>query len=431
MQTKLMHVLSDETIDDLYPRYAEAWQVVLLEAAARHLLTLEEFREEMHDPRLEKHVVVDAEDRVVAMTTMTTDLAAIPWINPEFYRHRFADVSADGNLYYLGYTFVDVDHRRTNAFALMAGAVNTRLAEVRGVIGFDICEFNMRRGVGRRLERLFSASNAIIRGDTQTYFMADFRSPRLHVEPSYTMTSLAEQPALVDDVRVLLSKQWPSWALIGDAGHGVDLEELLMQLPEHQQLLLDDRQVLCGVGLSLPVRWDGTPEGLPGGWDDAIVAGEQLLSAGEQPDTLCALSITIAPTQVRRGLAEELITMLKRRAAAIGAHSMIAPVRPSHKSRYPLIPLEEYLTWTRTDGSTFDPWLRVHQRLDGQVVSIAPESMVVSGTVAEWEGWLGMSLPGSGDYVIDGGLSALQVDRAADRGVYVEPNVWVTYQING
>ena len=56
--------------------------------------------------------------------------------------------------------------------------------------------------------------------------------------------------------------------------------------------------------------------------------------------------------------------------------------------------------------------------------------MVVTGTVAEWEGWLGTTLPGSGAYVIDGGLSPLQVDRAADVGRYVEANIWLRYPVS-
>lgn len=429
MQSMMMPVLPPATIDDLYPRYADAWQVVLLEASARHLLTLEEFREEMLDPRLEKHVVIDQEGRVVAMTTMTTDLDAIPWINPSFYQHRFPEEHADQTLYYLGYTFVDLEHRRTRAFALMAETVNTRLRQARGVIGFDICGFNMRRGVGRRLERLFSGSSDIITEDTQTYFVADYRTPRPPAAGCYALSSLAERPALIQEVRTLLAKQWPAYTLIGDAGHGVDLEELLLRLPEHQLVLLDEQEVLCGVGLSLPVRWDGTAADLPAGWDDAIVSGERLLQDGVSSDTLCVLSITVTPSQTRRGLAERLITALKGRAAEIGAHSMIAPVRPAHKSQYPLIPLTDYLTWARPDGQSFDPWLRVHLRLGGEISAIAPESMVVTGSVTDWEGWLGTPLPGSGDYVIDGGLAPLRIDHEADRGIYVEPNVWVSYRI--
>ena len=43
--------------------------------------------------------------------------------------------------------------------------------------------------------------------------------------------------------------------------------------------------------------------------------------------------------------------------------------------------------------------------------------------------WTGLALPGSGRYVIPGGLVPLSVDVGADRGVYREPNVWVAHPI--
>lgn len=52
----------------------------------------------------------------------------------------------------------------------------------------------------------------------------------------------------------------------------------------------------------------------------------------------------------------------------------------------------------------------------------------MSGTVAEWEGWTGLALPESGEYVIPDGLSVLRVDREGDVGVYEEPNVWMRHR---
>lgn len=430
MQSTMMTVLPIDTIEDLYPRYAAAWDVLVIEASARHVLSLEEFIEEMQDERLEKHVVLDEQSRVVAMTTLTADLDAIAWINPEFYRHRFAKQQANGTLFYLGYTFVDHEHRRSGALALMAEAVNTRMSQARGVIGFDICGWGMRKGIGRRVGRMFSGSTDIIRCDTQTYLVADYRHPDHGVQRAdYRTASLADRPDLAEDVRSLLAQQWPTYTLVGGAGHGVDLEELLLSLADHQILLIDFDGDLCGVALSLPVSWDGAVASLPAGWDDAIVAGERLRQSGRLPDTLCVLSITVSSSATGRGLAEPLITALKARARGLGAHSLITPLRPTVKPQYPLTPMAEYAAWTRADGEPFDPWLRVHRRLGAEVLAIADESMVVTGTVAEWESWLDSPLPGSGDYVIEGGLVPLHVDREADLGRYVEPNVWVRYPI--
>ena len=33
-------------------------------------------------------------------------------------------------------------------------------------------------------------------------------------------------------------------------------------------------------------------------------------------------------------------------------------------------------------------------------------------------------------YVVDGALCAVKIDRENDLGVYIEPNVWVTYEIS-
>ncbi|HEU5484095.1 MAG TPA: hypothetical protein VFU98_04240 [Microlunatus sp.] len=423
-------MLPIDTIEDLYPRYAAAWDVLLLEASARHVLTFDEFVEEMLDPRLEKHVVLDDRDRVVAMTTLTTDLDAIPWINPSFYRHRFAKQEANGTLFYLGYTFVDHEHRRSGALALMVEAVNDRLSKARGVIGFDICGWGMKKGIGRRIERMFSGSTDIITGDTQTYFVADYRHPEGgEVGAEYRTATLADRWDMVEEVRRLLANHWPAYTLVGGAGHGVDLEALLLGLAGNQMLLLDSEGELCGVGLALPVVWDGAAANLPTGWDDAIVAGELLMQSGERPNTLCVLSITVSSTVSGRGLAEPLIGALKQRAADLGAHSLITPLRPTLKPRYPLIPLAEYVGWTRADGQPFDPWIRVHRRLGADVLAVAEESMVVTGTAAEWESWLDTPLPGTGEYVIAGGLAPLYLDREADLGRYVEPNVWVRYPI--
>ncbi len=67
-------------------------------------------------------------------------------------------------------------------------------------------------------------------------------------------------------------------------------------------------------------------------------------------------------------------------------------------------------------------------RMGATVLGVAPRSQTMTGTVSEWEAWTGMVFPASGEYVIPGGLSTLQVDRGADEGIYVEPNIWVQHR---
>ncbi len=73
--------------------------------------------------------------------------------------------------------------------------------------------------------------------------------------------------------------------------------------------------------------------------------------------------------------------------------------------------------------------MRVHARLGATVLKAEPHSLHITGTVAEWEGWTGMSFPESGEFWFPDGLSLLTVDRRADRGEYWEPNVWMHHRL--
>jgi hypothetical protein len=85
-----------------------------------------------------------------------------------------------------------------------------------------------------------------------------------------------------------------------------------------------------------------------------------------------------------------------------GLDALIAPVRPSWKERYPLVPIERYACWRRPDGRLFDPWMRVHERLGAAVLKPEPRSLRITGITAEWESWTGMAFPDSGDYSDNG-----------------------------
>ena len=108
---------------------------------------------------------------------------------------------------------------------------------------------------------------------------------------------------------------------------------------------------------------------------------------------------------------------MKLLAQAAGLESLIAPVRPSLKATYPLIPIDDYVMWRREDGLFFDPWLRVHERLGASVLAVAPESMRIPGTRTEWETWTGLAFSTSGEYVVDGALVPVAFDAQDDHGI--------------
>lgn len=240
--------------------------------------------------------------------------------------------------------------------------------------------------------------------------------------------TIAERPDLAGGMHDVITSRWPTFMLAGRPGHDVDLVRMLMTIPQHQILLVDPYDNVHGVGLSVPLQWDRTVDGLPAGWDGAINAGAELIDRGGIPNVVSALSITLSPSVTGRGLAAGMIEALKRSAAAAGASALIAPIRPVLKSRYPLTPMVKYLTWRTDDGQIFDPWLRLHLRLGGVQIGIAYPSMTVTGSVAQWQEWTELSLPAGGEYVIPDGLVPLVVDRRAGTAVYREPNVWIAHR---
>jgi GNAT superfamily N-acetyltransferase len=211
-------------------------------------------------------------------------------------------------------------------------------------------------------------------------------------------------------------------------GHGrIPLEhwgKLRIELPELQLILWDEEQDrVVGHARTLPTR---EAEGLPGGIDDML---ERWFGEGPrpEPDVLSAMVAVVDSGHTGRGLSSLLIRGMRDLAAREGFTSLIAPVRPTWKERYPLIPMEEYARWTRGDGLPFDPWLRVHARLGASALETCPASMRVEGSRAEWESWTGMPFPQDGDYVVPGAL--VPVEFRDGRGVYVEPNFWMRHPV--
>jgi hypothetical protein len=208
-----------------------------------------------------------------------------------------------------------------------------------------------------------------------------------------------------------VSKNWP---------------ELYQRFPAFQFALADPNGDIVAVGDSIPLAWEGDPAELPDtGWDWALEQGIRDHSAGKPWRTLCALQIVVAESHRGRGMSAEAIRTMKRIGEEHGLPALIAPVRPSLKSRYPLIPMERYIEWRDDEGLPFDPWMRAHARLGGATVKVCPRSMRITGSVSDWEKWTGMRLPESGRHIVPGALVPIEIDRAEDTGVYVEPNVWM------
>jgi hypothetical protein len=122
---------------------------------------------------------------------------------------------------------------------------------------------------------------------------------------------------------------------------------------------------------------------------------------------------------------DRVVAALAETARGNGLDTLVAPVRPTRKHLRPDLSMAEYIRQTRDDGLPDDPWLRVHVRAGGRVVGVAPASMTMVGSLAQWRQWTGLPFDRSGDVVMPDALVPVHCDVIHDHAVYVEPNVWV------
>jgi GNAT superfamily N-acetyltransferase len=235
--------------------------------------------------------------------------------------------------------------------------------------------------------------------------------------------TVAERPDLEERLGEI-SDPWPEF-MNHDPVVRRFFPALYERFRDFQYVLYDDEtDIVLGEGCSIPIRWDGSAE--------SLAAGVRVLESGfteTEANVLCALMAVVDPRHQGRRLSGLIVAAMGEAARGAGLGCLLAPVRPTWKERYPLIPIERYMRWQRDDGLPFDPWIRLHHRLGAEILAAAPRSMDIPGAVAEWEEWTGMAFPESGEYVVPGALVPVTIDRERDEGRYVEPNVWMRHPL--
>jgi GNAT superfamily N-acetyltransferase len=236
-----------------------------------------------------------------------------------------------------------------------------------------------------------------------------------------------DRPDLHEQAEEIFSEEWPEF-IFHDPVADQQMGRVRQWFGELNLLLVDGEDQIVAGEWGVPVRWDGSLDDLPGGYDDSLVRAVALYEAGGRADTLVIAAAQVREDQQGRGLASEMLGQLASAGEREGLTRVIAPVRPTLKARYPLTAMDEFMSWTRADGVPLDPWLRTHHRMGARVLRAAERSMTMKGSVADWEQWVGLALPASGSYVVPGALAPLVIDCATDQGVLVEPNVWVRHR---
>ncbi len=172
-----------DLIDQFWPLYEQAFGPLRTRAAARQVLSYDEFVTEIADPRVWKYVAWDAEGTPVGLTTLTDDLSTVPWISPDYFAHHYPEQWSRRAVFYMGFTLVKPTLRHTRVFFAMLQPTVVRVASRRGLCAYDVCGFNeatldFGAGIERLLHRL--AGVEVVAVDVQTYYAVAFSGQLTH-----------------------------------------------------------------------------------------------------------------------------------------------------------------------------------------------------------------------------------------------------------
>lgn len=159
----------------------------------------------------------------------------------------------------------------------------------------------------------------------------------------------------------------------------------------------------------------------------------------DEVNTFCLTSATVAEQSRSMGLAKALVSSARELASHLSFHSLLIPVRPTNKHRFPDLSMEAYLRpyqqnitaegRDKVDSDLYDPWISLHLKLGAQLLNICKESMSVTASIKWWEKHLDCSLNGQDTLNIRQGLVPLKIYPDKFLAIYTEPNVWMKYLI--
>ena len=205
--------------------------------------------------------------------------------------------------------------------------------------------------------------------------------------------------------------------------------EFFDRFAKYQSMMLEaETNQVVAVGHSFPFHWDFPLAELPEeGWDWVFQKAVDDDKNGIKPNILAAVFVGVREEYKKHGLSRTILLSFRPTTRAHGFENLIIPVRPNEKPKYPLISMDDYVTWKNGEGMPFDAWLRIQQRAGGKFIKVCHRSKTVRGSRTDWESWTRMEFPQSGRYIIPGALEPIEMNVEKDEGIYIEPNVWMQH----
>ena len=197
--------------------------------------------------------------------------------------------------------------------------------------------------------------------------------------------------------------------------------------PEFQLFFIDSNEMLVGFLNSIPIYWDKPMTDLPDeGWDWLVEKGIEGYENKIKPNCLGGLQIIVTKEYLGNGYSKMLIAEGKKIQTSLGFKNFILPIRPTFKSKYPEMDMEEYIHFKQGE-KIYDPWIRTHNSSGAKIIKVCPKAMHIKGDINYWEGLMNSKIVKSGYHIVEGALNPVWMDVEKDFGEYNEANIWIRY----
>lgn len=169
--------------------------------------------------------------------------------------------------------------------------------------------------------------------------------------------------------------------------------------------------------------WSGAAAEAPDGGVGEVATGVDGLGPGAA-DTLAVLDVLVAFGARGRGIGPAILERLDRLRVEQELDRLLVLLRAHAKRDYPLVPFQRYASFVGDDGAPFDPWFRAAWQAGLVPVAAAERSLSARAPFDAWQRWLGVEVPGSGPYLVDGAIKPAILETELDEGRYREPHLW-------
>lgn len=172
-------VVDGALAEQMWHFYQSNFEPLTTRAILQHLFTRDEVLAELANPKITK-IIAWSGGEPVGLGLVTSDLESVPQVSPDFLRVRYPDHAVRGSIHYGIMVVVAPSYRGRTLSARLSLELWRVAAEDRGVLVFDVCNFNRTELAGDALAEFLAAqfpgaSVAVV--DQQSWFVAELPNP--------------------------------------------------------------------------------------------------------------------------------------------------------------------------------------------------------------------------------------------------------------